>query len=432
MKTLLNFMALTIVVSAVQADDWPQFRGPNRDGVSKETGLLKSWPEGSPKLLWTYKDAGTGFSGPAIVGDVLYTMGARGDTDYVFALDLKANPLKEKWATKVGPTLIWRGNTWNKGPSATPTVAGGLVYALAGGGDMVCVDAENGSEKWRISLLKDLSGDVYNYGGAAPKGAGWGFCGAPLVDGDNVIVMPGGPKGTLAALNAKTGAVVWRSEGLKEEATYASPVVAEIGGQRQCIVMVQDGVAGVATKDGRLLWRYQRSEPYGDIVASTPVVKDGYVYITACPAGGHDLVKVAADGGTFKAEQVYGNKKIETTHGGVVLVGDNIYGCSGEKRTKWFCQDFKTGKVRWQVEDPVIGKGSINYADGMLYLLGDSSAKVGLVEASPTAWKLISHFKLPAESQMRLSSGRVWTHPVIAHGKLYLRDQELLFCYEVK
>jgi outer membrane protein assembly factor BamB len=438
MKPLLNLVALAALVGAVRADDWPQFRGPNRDGVSKETGLLKAWPAGGPKLLWTYKDAGNGYSCPAIVGDVLYTMGARGNEDYVFALDIKASPPAQKWATKIGPTFTWPkgpglpSNHWNRGPSATPTVADGNVYALAGGGEMVCVAAADGKKKWRTNLLTNLNGDVYNYQDSAPKGAGWGFTGSPVIDGDNVIVMPGGPKGTLAALNARTGAVVWRSEGLTETATYSSPVLADIGGKRQCIVMLQNGVAGVAAKDGSLLWRYERSREYGDIVAPTPVVKDNYVYITAAPQGGRDLIQVTADGGKFTAKKVYADKKLENTHGGVVLVGDNLYGCSKEKRATWFCQDFKTGKIHWEVEDREVGKGAVVYADGRLYLLGDKTAEVGLAEASPAEWKLFSHFTLPEQSKMRMPQGAIWTHPVIADGKLYLRDQELIFCYEVK
>src|SRR6516162_2613280 len=193
-------LAAGLLVLSVRADDWPQFRGPNGDNASKETGLLKTWPEGGPKRLWTYNNAGTGYSGPAIVADTLYTMGARGDDEYVFALDLTGKEPKEKWAIKIGPAFTWKGNQWNKGPSTTPTVVGDHVYAIGGFGDLVCVSIADKKEVWRKSLHKDLKGEVNPVAGG-PEPFGWGYAGSPLVDGDKVICVPGGADGTVAALN---------------------------------------------------------------------------------------------------------------------------------------------------------------------------------------------------------------------------------------
>jgi outer membrane protein assembly factor BamB len=429
-RALLAVAACLLVLSA-RADDWPQYRGPNRDDVSRERGLLKEWPATGPKLLWAYKDAGNGYSGPAIVGEVLYTQGARGDDEYVFALDLTGKEPKEKWAVKVGPTFVGPVKArWNRGPSATPSVANGHIYAIGGQGDLVCVDVAQGNEVWRKSFLKDLGGEVSSAGGAQDKLA-WGYAGSPLVDGDNVICVPGGADGTVAALHAKTGAVVWRSKGLTESATYSSPLAAKPGGKQQYIVMLQDGAAGVDAATGNLLWRYTRSE-YGDIVAPTPVVKGDLVFITAAPKGGRDLFKVTADGGIFAATKVYADRKLQNHLGGVVLVGNELYGCSGEGRTTWFCQEFQTGKILWENEEADVSTGSLTCADGKLYVLGEKTGEVGLVDASSAGWKLISHFALPERSKVRPPGGKVWAHPVVANGKLYLRDQELIFCYEVK
>ncbi len=429
-RAMLALAACLLALSA-RADDWPQYQGPNRDGVSKEKGLLKEWPAGGPKLLWTYKDTGNGYSTPAVVGDTLYILGARGGDEYLIALDLTKNPPTEKWpALKIGPTFTWKGNQWNKGPSATPTVIGDLVFAQGGQGDLLCATTA-GKEKWRKSLPKDLKGQVNPIGGGPPN-VGWGYNGSPLVDGGNVICVPGGPQGLVAALNAKTGEEVWRSKELKGQATYSSPVISEAGGVRQYVVMTQEGAAGVAAKDGSLLWEYKREEPFGDIVAPTPLVKGANVFITAAPSGGRDLLKLTNAAGKFKVDAIVSDNTVENTHGGVVLVEDHVYGCSGEGRTKWFCMDFKTGKIEWEVPGGKFGKGSLIYADGHFYCLGDKGL-VALVEASPKVpFNVVSSFDLPEASKIRPPRGGTWTHPVIANGKLYLRDQDLLFCYEVK
>jgi len=428
MKTrALLALAGCLLALSTRADDWPQFRGPNRDNASKETGLLKAWPEAGPKLLWTYKDAGTGYSGPAIVGDTLYTMGARGDDEFLIALDLTKTPPVQKWAEKIGPTFTTKGNIWNKGPSSSPTVANGYVYALGGFGDLICVTTD-GKFIWRVALVKDLKGEI-NPIQNTPGTLAWGYAGSPLVDGDKLICVPGGPNGTVAALDAKKGNVVWRSVMFTEQATYTSPVMATLGGIKQYIVMVQDGVAGIDA-DGNLLWRYQRSNPYDEILASTPVVKDDLVFISGVK-GGTELLKVTAAAGKFKAEQVFKDRRLENFVGGTALVGDTIYGCSGMGRSEWFAFDLKKQKLAWRKADTDVPQGAVTAADGKLYLL-DEKGDVGLAEASPKEWNLISHFTLPEESKLRLPSSRVWTVPVVADGKLYLRDQELLFCYQVK
>lgn len=409
-----------------KADDWPQWRGFLRDGVSKETGLLQSWPKAGPPLLWTAEDVGVGYSGPAVVGDRLYTMGARGDTEYVIVLDVKTG--KEVLSAKIGPTFAWKGNSWNTGPSATPSVDGGSVYALGGQGDFVCLDSVSGKEKWRTSMPRDLAGEVNPIGGG-PEKLGWGWTWSPLVDGQQVIVVPGGPTGLIAALDKGSGKLLWRTKELQDQATYASPVAAEIGGVRQYVCSVQNGVGGVAAKDGRLLWSFRHDEPYPDVVIPTPVVRDNLVFTSVGGGGTSDLVRVTADAGKFKAERVWGNKELASYIGGVVLVGDHLFGY--HEKQSWKCMELKTGKVIWTSGRRRLGTGAPTAADGHLVCFTEDGT-AALVEASPKAFQEKGRFKIPKESTKRLPSGKTWTHPVVADGRLYLRDQELLFCFDVK
>lgn len=417
-----------------QGDDWPQWRGPDRSGVSKETGLLKAWPKGGPKLLWTYKDAGLGYSQPAVVGDRIYTMGGRGDTEYVFALDADG---KEVWHTKVGPLFTFHGNKWGEGPRSTPTVDGDLVYALGGQGVLVCVKAADGTEVWRKDLPADLGADVNPIGGS-PEKTGWGFTWSPLVDGDRLVCVPGGKEGMVAALDRKTGKVLWRSTGLTDQATYSSPIVAEVGGVRQYVVMTYKGVAGVAATDGKLLWNYLRKPDYQDIVAVTPIFHDGCVFTTDGWGykAGSDLVRIEAKGGTFTAKKVYQNLDLANLVGNVVLVKEHVYGSSESKRTPgWVCLDFKTGKVAWSDVDALQELGSVTAAEGNLYCYGQDTGTLVLVEANPEKWTEKGRFTIPEPSKLRGAArpgARVWTPPVIANGRLYLRDQDLLFCYNIK
>jgi outer membrane protein assembly factor BamB len=422
---------LAVNALSVHADDWPQWRGPNRDGISKEKGLLKEWPKGGPKLVWTFKDAGSGYSQPVIVGERLYLSGARGDSEYLFALDLTKNPPAELWAVKIGPKFHWGANKWNEGPSAAPTVDGNLVFALSGNGDLLCADT-SGKKQWQKSLPKDLDAEVNPIGGG-PEKLGWGFAGAPLVDGDKLICVPGGPKGTVAALKKDSGDVLWRSTDLTEQASYSAPVVADIAGVRQYVVQTNAGVAGVGT-DGKLLWEYKRKKPYADIVGGTPVVHKDQVFVSAAGSGGSsELLNVAMGTKGFAVTRAWESKKLQNFHGGVVLVGDHFYGSSGDfGRTAWVCLNAQDGKPDWSEDDKDLGKGSLVYADGCLYCLGEKSGLVKLVEASPKEMTGKGELQLPDESKLRKEGGGFWTHPAIANGRLYLRDQELLYCYQIK
>jgi len=408
------------------AADWPQYRGPNRDDVSPETGLLQSWPKEGPALLWTFEAAGVGYSPPAVIGDRIYITGGRNDDEFLIALDAKGKEVKEAWTAKIGPTFRFKSNSWSAGPSATPTVDGDLIFALGGNGDLVAVDT-SGKEKWRLSLAKDLNGSVNPIGGG-PKDLGWGYTGSPLVDGDKLIVVPGGSKGTLAALDKKTGKVLWRSTELKEQAAYTSPMASDIAGVRQYIILTNATLAGVAT-DGKLLWNFRRERPYGTEVINTPLIKDGFIYTTvAAGNGASELKKIVRDRGIWTAGMPYSNKNLLNHHGNVVLVGDYIYGC--DQRAGWVCQKFHTGDVVWS--ERKLPSGSVTYADGRLYCYAENDGTAAIIEASDKGYKEHGRFKIPKQSKLKQPQGKIWTPPVVAGGRLFLRDQELLFCFDVK
>jgi outer membrane protein assembly factor BamB len=416
---VLALAGLSIFAPAPTArHDWPQWRGPNRDDVSTETGLLKSWPKDGPKLLWTYPEAGVGYSGFAVVGPFLYTMGSDDKKEYVIALDTETGA--QAWRTEVGDLL---DNGWGDGPRSTPTVGGQFLYALSGRGNLVCLDLAKGEKKWSVSLTsKEIDGGV----------PGWGYCESVLVDGDKVICTPGGKNGTLAALDKRDGKVLWRSKDIADGAQYASVVVSHGGGMRHYVQMTGQNVFGVDPKDGALLWKYPRNGPTAAI--PTPVVKNNYVFATSGYGAGCHMVSLSPDGpGKIKFKEEYTSKDMENHHGGVVLVGDYLYGYSDSKG--WICQELKTGKVIWPEKDRInkLGKGSVTYADGHLYCFDEGKGIVALVEATPSeTWKEVGRFQIPKQTEKARKSGKIWTHPVVANGRLYLRDQDLIFCFDIK
>jgi outer membrane protein assembly factor BamB len=408
----------------VKMGGWPQWGGPARNGISPEKGLLKTWPKEGPVLVWTFEDAGLGYTAPAVVGGKVYLMGSRKGTEYLFALDAKG---KELWATAIGPLYDWKGNQWSSGPNATPAVSGDTIVTVGSQGILLCTDLA-GKMLWKKDLVTDLAAEVNPIQCPTGKSPAWGFSWSPLIDGDQVIITPGGAQGLVAALDKKTGNVLWQSKEAKDMATYSSPMLAEIGGVKQVVVMVQDGAVGVSAKDGALLWRYTRAE-YPDILASSPLIKGNQVYLAAGWNGGAALVEITTDGKKFNAKEVYAKKEIGNKQGGVVLLDGFLYGFHEDRC--WMCQDWATGAVKWESNRRGLGAGSMIYADGNLYCQGEQG-DVGLIAASPEKYVQNGKFKLPKASELRKPSGRVWTRPVISDGLLYLRDQELVFCYKIK
>ena len=432
MKHIVALAAMLAVACPASAADWPQFRGPNRDGSSPETSLLQQWPADGPKLLWTSADLGVGYAGPAIVGDRLYTAGGRGPDEFLIAFDLKTadDKPKELWAAKIGPLFTWKGNSWNAGPNVTPTVDGDRVYALGGFGDLLCTETATGKELWRINLPRDLGGAVNPIGGGLeePTPIGWGFASAPLVDGEKLICVPGGKRGLFAALDKKTGKVLWRTPALVDQVSYSSPLAVKISDVRQYVQVTNKGIVGVAAADGKMLWRYHRMPEYDDVTIATPLVRGNLVYASVGFDQGCDLIRVIPKNDMFTVEKVHSDQDLQSRDGGVVLSGENIFGYS--EKGGWTCQEFKTGAVKWTAKG--IGRGSVALADGRLYCCAEKGGAVALVEPSSEGWMEKGRFKLPAASKLRKPNGGLWTHPAIANGRLYIRDQELLFCYDIK
>lgn len=399
---------LLALTSPLLAGDSLQWRGPKRDGLSTETGLLKEWPADGPPLAWKATGLGRGFSGVSIANGKIYTMGDGPDGSEVQALSPADG--KKLWSAKVGKPGDPGGYP---GPRCTPTVDGNWVFALGQYGDLVCLEAATGKEVWRKSLTKDFGGQMMS---------GWGYSESPLVDDDKVVCTPGGTKGTLIALNKKTGELIWQSREFTDRAAYASIIIAEMGGVRQYIQLTDAHVAGVAAADGRLLWRAERKG--STAVVPTPIFKDNHVFVTSGYGAGCNLFKITPADGAFKVEEVYDNKDMVNHHGGVVLIGSYLYGHSD--RGGWTCMELWTGKVVWRHNG--VGKGSLTYADGQLYLRGEGGkGTVALVAATPASYQEKARFDQPDRSNQRS-----WPHPVIANGKLYLRDMDVLLCYDVK
>lgn len=407
----LALFTLSTALSSLRAApsvDWPQWRGPGRDDISKETGLLKQWPAGGPKQLWVYKNAGAGYSGFSVVGGKLFTMGTRDGGEVLLALDASSG--KELWVAKLGEVLK---NNWGDGPRGTPSVDGDRVYTLGGDGTLICAKLADGKEVWRRTM-KDLGG----------KRPGWGYTESVLVDDKQVVCTPGGDQGAIAAFDKMTGAPLWQSKEFTDGAQYASIVPATINGEKQYVQLTMQSVVGISSKDGAQLWKHPF--PGKTAVIPTPIVKDNHVYVTAGYGVGCILLKIE-QGNTVTV--VYENKVMKNHHGGVVLVGDHLYGHSDG--AGWVCQEFKSGQQVW-AEKGKLGKGAIAYADGMLYGIAEDGGDVALIEASPSGWNEKGRFKLDPQTTIRSPSGRIWTHPVITNGRLYLRDQDLIHCYAVK
>jgi outer membrane protein assembly factor BamB len=419
--------------SMAGAADWPQFRGPHRDGLSAETGLLQQWPKGGPKLVWSFKKAGLGYSSMSIVDGTLYTLGSRGDDEIVLALDAVKGT--ELWTVKLGPIVnAWENKQWGDGPRATPTIDGKHLYALGSQGALLCLDLATGKPKevWRKDLLKDFGGEMMT---------GWGYSESPLIDGKLLLVTPGGDKGTLAALDKFTGALVWRSTELKQSAPYTSVMAADFNSSRQYIQASYAGdkeggyLNGFAAKDGKLLWSEQIYKGSMFLIASNPLIKDNLVYHSN--ANNCHLFEIGKDD---KPKDRYtkksGQKNMKNNHGGVVLLGDHVYGYSHGRG--WACQEFAEGQLKWEEPGELAcnESGAMIAGDGMLYMVTDLG-EVGLAKADPTGFNLTGSFKMPELSKYRTTrktsvSSKVWSHPAIANGHLYVRDCEFVYCYDVK
>ncbi len=406
--------------TAATGSTWPQFRGPNRDGRSADTNLLKQWDADGPALAWKVSGLGTGYSSLSISGDRLFTMGDLEGSQYVLALS--ATDGKQLWKAKVGP--IWQDRY--PGPRATPTVDGALIYSLGTEGDLVCLEAATGAEKWRKNLVRDFGGLMMS---------DWKFAESPLVDGDRVVVTPGGPDAAMVALNKTTGATIWKAkvptigEIGRDGAGYSSVVVSNGAGVKQYVQLLGRGVVGIRASDGEYLWGYNK---VANRVANipTPVVQGDFVFAASGYQTGSALLKLApAAGGKVTATEVYvlDGKTFQNHHGGFVLVDGHLYGGHGHRAGLPVCVELTTGTLKWGGELRNDGRGSaaIAYADGHVYYRYENGLVI-LVEATPTGYK--EKGKLQVETSDLLS----WSYPVIVGGKMYLRDKDTLYVYDLR
>jgi outer membrane protein assembly factor BamB len=391
------------------------FRGPDRTDVSPDTGLLKAWPKGGPPLAWKAVGIGIGYSSVSVVGDQVFTMGDRDDGCYLFAFGRARG--EKLWQLKLGAA---GGGGGYKGPRCTPSTDGERVYALTPNGDLVCAEAKYGTQKWAKNLKKDFGG----------SSGGWSYSESPLVDGDRLIVTPGGGKATMAALDKTTGATVWSGLVPKgDTAGYSSVVVAHAGGVKQYVTLMANGLVSFAAADGKLLWRYGTDrDRFGGNTANipTPIVKGDQVFASAGYGRGAALVKVARTGADFSVEEVYWKKELTNKHGGVILVGDKLYGDRDDGGNPW-CAEFETGKVLWARKGGGEGRGSasMTYADGRLYVRY-SNGWVALVDATADGYTELGAFKVPN------GKNDTWAHPVVTDGRLFVRELNTLWVYDVR
>ena len=391
-------LGLTALRTTLIAADWPQWRGPNRDGISSETGLLTAWPSGGPKVLWRISGLGVGYSSFSIVNGRMYTQGQRGNQEFVLALDVKTG-------NKLWETITSRDfeNDRGSGPRGTPTFDNGKLYAMTGEGTVVCLDAATGKIVWQIDSVK-------KFGASIPH---WGYSESPLIDGDRVIVMPGGRGASLVSLDKRTGEVQWKTG--DDFAGYSSAILADVNGTKQVIALSGRSAFGVQESTGELLWHYNKvSNNVANI--ATPIYQDGTVFLSSAYDTGCALLKLNPKG----MQEVYFNRDMMNHYSSSVLVDGTLYGYSNNLLV---AMDFKTGKQLWKNRS--VGKGSVTYAEKHLYALGEDGM-VGLIEASPAAYKEVSRFEYQKGS---LPS---WSPLVISDGRMYLRDQDNLTSYDIK
>ncbi|MDP6904036.1 MAG: PQQ-like beta-propeller repeat protein [Verrucomicrobiota bacterium] len=403
MRIITTTLLLSYTLTSFAAD-WPQFRGPNRDGVSTEKGLAKQWPEKGPKLLWKSEGLGGGWSSVAIADKTIYTMGDLEDACYLFALNLQG---KQLWKARVGEP---KGHRGYPGPRSTPTVSNGHVYVLGQYGDLVCISTA-GKEVWRTNIES-------NYGGRMMSG--WKWSESPLVDDGKVVVTPGGTKGGVLALDAKTGKQVWRCKGFTDSAGYSSLIVRDFGGVKQYIQVSGKSVVGVDSNNGEVLWQAPRAGKTA--VVSNPIFHEGSLFVTSSYGVGCSGFEVTGTGGNFKVKETYANKSIANHHGGCIRVGDYVYGASGSVLV---CLNLKTGKEMWKERSA--GKGAIVVVGDKIILRAESKGTISLVELNPNAYKEISRFEQPERTRKK-----AWAHPVVCDGTLYIRDQGLLLAYDLR
>jgi len=384
--------------------DWPQWRGPSRSGLSSETGLLRQWAAAGPPRVWSASNLGAGFGSIAVRGDRIFVQGMRNFQSVVSALNRADGKLV--WVKSLGAA---GDNYMGSGPRGTPTVDGDRLYALTENGDLACLRVQDGSVVWQRNILKDFGG----------RNIGWLISESPLVDGNQVIVTPGGRGAGMVALDKMSGRTIWTAKELSDEAGYSSPIVADVQGVRTVMTLTAEAGVGVRASDGKLMWRHQAVANNTANIA-TPVFADNKVFYSSDYGTGGALLGLRAEGGEVRAQEIYFTRDMQNHHGGLVLVNGYLYGFDNSILT---CLEFASGKQMWQHRS--VGKGSLSYADGHLYILSENNV-VGLAEATPAGYREKGRFTIADQGWPS------WAHPVISGGRLFLRNQGILTAYNIQ
>ncbi len=393
---------LIVFAGTAVSDDWAQWRGPNRDGRSAESGLLKQWPASGPAIAWKATGLGAGYSSVSVAAGYVYTLGDLGDGNYLIAM--KESDGEIAWKTRIGDK---GGHKKYTGPRSTPTVDGDQIFALNQHGDLVCLDKASGDTVWSRNLVSDFGGKMMS---------GWKYSESPLVDGDQVVCTPGGREGTVVALNRASGEKVWQTTDWTDTAGYSSVIIATIHGKRQYVQLTGKSVAGIDPASGKILWKADREGKTA--VIATPVVEDNVVFVTSSYGVGCNAFEINQD---WSTQELYANQNIANHHGGVILLDHHVFGSSGGT---FRCLEVESGELSFNRRS--VGKGATVYADGFFYLRSESGP-VALIEATTGGLNQVSKFDQPDRSDER-----AWPHPVVANGKLYLRDQNVLLCYDIR
>jgi outer membrane protein assembly factor BamB len=411
LKSILALCLFTASLTIVYGQLY-EWRGPGRSGIYNETGLLKRWPDGGPKLLWEASGMGDGYSSATVTDDAVYITGRKEESDVLIALTPEG---KVKWETVYGKA--WMTN--HTGSRCTPTVYNGNIFLISGSGDIVCIGSD-GKIKWSKNHY-----DLYE-----GKPIMFGISESPLVVDNMVIASPGGKKAAMVAFNVNDGKVIWETIPMNQEPQYVNPKLIEYAGKKIIVTVMGTDILAVNAKDGKLMWKVDyvaTNAATGRVMknhAITPLFRDGCILI----ANGYNWValklKLSADGNSV--EKVWENRNFDPQLGGVVLLGNNIYGSTHMAKPvdNWVCVDWTTGKTLWEAK--WYTRGSVISADGMLYLYEEKSGHVALVKPDPTKLDIVSEF------QINKGEGPFWAHPVISKGRLFVRHGDVLMVYQIK
>ena len=403
MKTILNLIFLSYLVQAnVIAQDIAQWRGPGRDGIYNETGLLKSWPENGPALLWHFEGLGEGHSSASVTSDRIYTAGTLQGIGYLFCFDLTG---KLMWKVPYGEE--WT-ETWS-GVRSTPLVYNGKIYQFSGMGKLLCRRSDNGEFVWSVDVLKDYHGPNIK----------WGVTENLLIDGNKLFCTVGGADTNVIALDPGTGKLIWKSSGKGEVSAYCSPAIIKLAKRHILVTQTANSILGIDAENGKLLWSHDQPNKWS-VHANTPLFHEGYLYCVSGYGKGGVMLKLADDGSSV--QEVWRNTSLDYRMGGFVLVNGKIFG-SDDSGKAWYCLDWKTGTPMFS--EKITGRGNIIFADGMLYLYGDTG-EVVLAEPLLNSFKKAGSFKVP------FGTDQHWAHLVISDGRLYVRHGNSLMVYDIR